>query len=301
MDEIKEDYMSVLNKYEEVLSDDINRDEITLEVDIDKKQLFFKSSERILTRHFKDFSRLFSTYEISSENKVIDYYLVGGNILSNKEVFYESGIDHLNFDTFLAESIAFRFCQSIMNIFFTNTPIHYVFSQEKVFPAIKELNLNKDYKIITFGLSLDYYISHLNVPKLSSEYYNNDVQIIPFNMTPRNLGAVIFIIKESDFPRIKYLDIDQKIVQMNEFELINEDYFLYGSVSDLNRNEELRNELIKSEKDDDDELRKKVFQSIAFRGNIRWLEGIEAVSIQIKNNWDNQRKENSLEDVLPLP
>ncbi len=293
------DYLSVITQFEVELQKNIEKNQIEIGVDKEKKNLFFNKSKSILTSTFNVFSEIFH-HDSNIENlKTIDYSVKGLSTLSDKEIFYDSGIDHLNFDSFLAEQASINFRDNIMNIFVANVTNQYILNQEDIFKAVDILNIDNNYRIISFGLNLEYCINHLNISNLSTNSYK-EIKINSFPYSPRITGNTLFIVKESDLPRLNFLDIDKKTIIQNEFDPIDNKFFLYGSVSDLNKNDSLRNELVKTENKSESELKKKVFQAIAFNGKLSWLENIKMVSIQIKYNWDTQKKVTDLDDIKPF-
>ena len=183
-----------------------------------------------------------------------------------------------------------------MNLFNAKSTNRYVLNQEDLFQGVDNLVADSSYRIISFGLNLEYFINNFKIKGLNTHDYKG-IKIHSFPYSPRFTGNTIFIVKESELPWIKYLEIEEEFVTLYEYELINEDYYLYGSVSDLNRNEMLRNALIKTRNNNEDELKKKVFQAIGFRSKISWLVDMKMVSITVKNNWDNQKKASDLKDI----
>lgn len=110
----------------------------------------------------------------------------------------------------------------------------------------------------------------------------------------------IFVLKKTDLPWFIYKEIEQQYIDLYELNNLDQEYNIYASVSDLNENEALRNELEKEERNKNIDLRKFVRQGVSFITLLKWNKNIQMAQIQIKSNWDNQLNPNELKDVRNL-
>jgi len=295
-----ERYISFINDLEEKLKASFEQDEINVQPDKDKIEQFCDSSNEILKGTFKNLDDIKNPSKIPNDKNLNTYNFQGTFQIEDKGTFTDNGISHLNFDSFLAQSISSEIKRTIGNIFSFNSKIKYILNQEDLFPGIERLKIDKEsHIIISFGLNLNYYIENLKIFNLSKTEYNG-IKIISFPYGSELVRNSMFILKQSDLPWFLHKKIDKKYEDLYELKLINEDYNLYASVSDLNNNVSLRKELEKQESYKSMNLKKYVRQGISFITLLKWNKSINMIQIQVKNNWDNQLNANDLKDVKPV-
>lgn len=229
------------------------------------------------------------------------YNIQGLVNITNKGDFADDGITHLNFDSFLAESIRSNYGDGFFQIFNSKASKKYVFDQENIFKALDKLSLDANtHIIIAFGfINIQYYIENLKITGLEKDSYNR----IPLLFFPGRIYGVsnsLFVLAKSDLPWIDYKDFDAKTIDLYEIKPILEKYHVYAGVSDLHTNDTLRNQIEKEESEKDKDLHKSVWQGIMFITLIKWSKELNMVQILIRNDFENQKKLSKLDEVNPL-
>ncbi|WP_372800876.1 hypothetical protein [Lutibacter sp.] len=291
-------YLKYLYKIKYELKDDFDKAEINAVLVIDKLQMFYSKSSEILENVFSDYIQIKNENKILNSEEFQTYNIQGTYNITEKEIFTDSGINHLNFDSFQAQFLASHFRKSVAEIFHFNKSKKYLLNQEDVFPAIKMLNLNKnDFVIVCFGVNLDYFINFLKITNLSKTEFDG----IPIILLPSNSRIVnnsFFILKKSDLPWFEYIDIDQRFIDLYELKLINKKFKIYASVSDLSINIALRNQIEEEGRYSEKDLLKSVRQGISFRTFLKWKKNMRMVQIQVKDNYDTNNRLDKLDDVI---
>jgi hypothetical protein len=298
---INERYISFLDDVEKKLKVSFEQEEINVKPKKDKIEQFYDSSKKILVSTFKDLDEIKNKSIEKPDDKFLNIYNFQGTFeIEDKGTFTENGIDHLNFDSFMAQGLASEIKRVIGNVFNFNSKIKYILNQEDLFAGIEKLKGDKEsYIMVSFGLNLNYYIENLKVPNLSEISYKG-IKIISFPYGSELVRNSIFILEKANLPWFIHEDIDQKYRDLYGLEIISKDYNLYASVSDLHENESLRNELEKQDRFKSMNLNKFVRQGISFITHLKFKKNINMVKIQVKNNWDNQLKANSIQEIKSI-
>jgi len=293
-------YISFFDDVERKLKESFDQHEINAEPDKNKIEQFYDSSNNILKNTFQGFDKIKNKAKIPNDKNLNTYNIQGTFHIEDKGTFTDNGIDHLNFESFMAQGLSSEIKRTIGNIFNFNSKLNYILNQEDLFAGLEQLKIDKEtHIIISFGLNLNYYIENLKIPNLSKTEYNG-IKIISFPFGSELVRNSIFIIEKANLPWFIHKKIDKKYEELYDLKLINNDYNLYASVSDLNKNKSLRNELEKQDRYKTMNLKKYVRQGISFITLLKFKKKMNMIKIQVKNNWDNQLKANSLKDVKPI-
>lgn len=297
----KDSYIKKFDSIEKVIVDVFNQGQVDVVPEIDKIQQFFESSKQILDKTFKKFNRL-DNKKAKPEGIEYDVYNIQGLVnVTNKGTFADDGVDHLNFDTFLAESASSNYGDRFFQIFNAVATKKYIFDQENIFKAIDKLKLNaSDHVLLAFGfININYYIENLKIAGLTNSNYNG-VQILFFPGRIYGISNSIFAVAKANLPWLEYKDFDGKTQTLYELEPILPVYKIYAGVSDLHTNKHLRDQIIKEGNADDKDLHKSVWQGIMFVTIARFLKSRDIVQLLIRNDFENQRKLNKVDDVSEL-
>jgi len=291
-------YLDKITEIEKEIKNDFDYAERTAVPLNEKVELYYRTVTELLTPAFKSLKPLINTTKEPDNTETDVFNMNGQTNLTEKGSFTDNGIDYLNFHSFLPETTLRRFKENLSSIFYVNSKEHYYVTQEDAFKAVDNLKINSDnYIIVIFGvMNFSYYINNLNVDGLSETNYKG-IDIINFPVSVRNVGTSLFVIKKKYLPWINFNEIPEEFVNLYELKLINKEYKLYSSVSDLNTNNTLREAIIKEGKDKGTDLKKYVYQGINYRTTLRFSKKTKLVRIQIKGYFDNGRKTNSLNDI----
>lgn len=291
-------YMAEFEKIEKYIIDDFNTSQVDVIPEKSKIDQFMDASAKILLPTFELFDKLSNKNDIAEIDEKLTFNIQGIVNITSKGDFVEDGVTHLNFDSFLAESVRNKYSDDFFKIFNTLAKKKFIFDQENVFNAIDnlELDFNK-HLIIAFGfINIDYYIDNLKIQGLQKENYKK----VPLYFFPGRIYGVsnsLFILSKSSLPKIEYKEFDQKTIDLYEIKPIIKSFNTYAGVSDLNTNNELRKLIEKEPADIDKDLHKSVWQGIIFQTLIKWPTNFNMIQILIKNEFENQKRKNDLDDI----
>ena len=295
-----EPYLVFFENFEAELKQSFDQAEIAATPDESKVETFLRTTGTILSNILETLSRATNTSKIANKDELNVYNVIGTYDITEKAIFTDSGIDHLNYHSFMAESIASQIRNTFADTFKLNSKDKYVLNQEDLFNGINKLNLDKEkHIIIVFGLNLDYYINNLKVKNLETSNFKG-VQIISFPFVSQLVRNSLFILEKKNLPWFVNEEINEKFIRLYELQKVHQEYNIYASVSDLNKNDSLRNEIIKEENFKDKDLRKYVRQGISFILNIKWRKDIKMIGFEVKNNWDYQKEANRIKEVKDI-
>lgn len=296
--EDKNIYLTKAKQLEEKVIQDYSIQEQTNEPTKEKVQLFYESSNDILKSVFSKYKEIGNEGILPPGEEILEFNIQGLSNITDKSTFLDNGIEHMNFHTFLAESVSKRISEGYFQIFNSKTTTKFVFEQENVFTAISKMKLNPDlHLIIVFGfINIEYYIENLKTENLLKDKYNG-ISIRYYSGTAYGLSNSIFILNKEDLPFVEYIELNNEIEDLYELERINTDFNIYATVSDLNKNTKLRTELEKDKNSNNENLTKSVLQAIMFKILIKWKKEIKMYQIYVKNSYDEKRKESNIDEV----
>lgn len=284
---------SVENKYEETKKNQ--------KVSNIKKDEFNKNTKEILTTVFKDYSNISNTY-IDDEN-CKTFYINGSYQLMDKGGFADNqDISYLNSDSIVAHSVASNFKFFVTGTFLYFISKKYIFKPNDLFSAIERMNFDfNEIIIISFGVNLAFYKDNLNVDKLTKPdetFFFNNVKILQFNAyISEPLRESIFIINKNELPELIHNDVTQKEIEKYKLEKI-EDTHIFTNIVDLNKENELRDELNKTT--DETDLTKKVLACIALNIEVKWKISSKGYQFKAFNQFTEKGNPNCFEDLEPL-
>jgi hypothetical protein len=291
-------YLDKITEIEKEIKNDFDYSERTAVPLEEKVELFDKTVSQFLIPTFESLKLINNSNKEPNKTETDVLNITGQSNLTEKGSFTDNGIAHLNFHSFLPETTNRKIKENLSSIFYVNSKEQYYVTQEDAFKALDNLKINSDkHIIILFGImNFSYYINNLNVSGLLESNYKG-IEIIHFPVSVRNVGTSLFVLKKKHLPWINFNEISEEFVNLYELKLLNEEYKLYGAVSDLYTNNALKEAIIKEGKDKDTDLEKYVYQGIYFRTTLRFSKKLKLVKIQIKGYFDNGRKTDSLNDI----
>lgn len=266
------------------------------EPSIEKIDQFKKSTNEIV-------SRLFDKYRgVKNSQKIIEdyhsWYTRGIQATIDKNSFVENqGISHINFDSFLAEGYVRELNYTFSQQFHLKNTRKYLLDKEKLFKGIDCLNIEEpdNYVIIAFDLHIPYFEGTDGLDSTNNKY--NGIEIYEIRGSLSLLNQSLVILKKTDLPYFNYLEVNPEIREKYELEEINSNIKLYASVIDLNKREDLWNEL--SQRGEVD-LRTQVLLRIELSTEFRWKENIELVQIRLFSIYEEKGIPNKLKDIQPF-
>ncbi|OYU95970.1 MAG: hypothetical protein CFE21_06025 [Bacteroidetes bacterium B1(2017)] len=226
------------------------------------------------------------------------WYVNGQKMLQDKDAFTENPeVHHMEFDSFLASVVSRSLNDGLGEIFLRKRSKSYLLKLEDFFQGMDKLAINENFVIVNFGINLDYFIDHLEIPGLSIDKYNN-INIHSFNGSYLVRDS-LFVLKKSDLPNISTKLIDGKIIAKYSLKKISEAINLYTSVIDLNNtSSEIFNEN-KQDKSDED-LKKSVLLSIIISTEFKWKRDIEVIQLRQYSEFLQNGIANKLDEIKPI-
>ncbi|MCK4407043.1 MAG: hypothetical protein KAV44_05160 [Bacteroidales bacterium] len=294
----KPEPIELINQYKSQLEEAFDKTQVEQDVSDSKRKQLDETSTRII----KDAIELY--YGIKNNNIISkdynNWFINGERAVMDKSAFTDNqDTHHLNFDSFLAEHIAGKYKSGISETFFYTKTEKYLLKPEDIFPSINKLKINStDFVIINFAQNLSYLKELLSLENLSEESYRG-IKIISFsNCNHALVGESFFIIRKSDFPNIIFRKIEKSEISKYSLSLIDKEINLYCSIINLNKNQELRDELSPSHQDQD--LNKSVLLNISILTEIRWKKNIKSIMIQTHSPYIERGIPNKLKDVTEI-
>lgn len=226
----------------------------------------------------------------------IDSWRIEGlsNIMDKSSFADNQDVYHINFDSFLPESLANKFTDSVSEIFVFASSTRYLLKRGDIIAGI--LNLvagGSDYVIITFGHNLSTLVEGYN------ENYLDKIDIIEFNSGNYELTRdSLFVLKKCDLPQFIYHELEQSEIDKYSLMKVIEKYNVYVTVKDLNRDDELRHAIAQSVKKED--LRKSVYIAIFMNLELQWKENRQCIQIQVASEYQERGIVNELSDLVPI-
>lgn len=291
--------IEIVDRTKEKVVQSFDQTKISQTVSKLKEQRFFETSSNMITGVIAPYLQLNNRKRITSEFD--KWFISGVNTIIDKSGFAEhQESEHINFDSFLAESLCRQFANGISEVFAIKRRTKYLLNEENIFKAIeKRLKINKrDHVIVTFGQNIQYYIDQLQVEGLTQNSFHG-IQLLNFKMYNYNIvGETFFILKKSDLPTLTFNEPEEEYIRKYSLQKLNEEFKLYGSVIDLNLNPELQEELSKSGNTMD--LRTSVFLSLNLNVEFVWKKDAIMIALTKFSKFRNQGSPNELKDVKPF-
>jgi hypothetical protein len=290
--------LDFINQYKSKLEEAYELTKIEQEISESKQKLLEESSKKVIKNTISLYSIIKNSISINEEYN--NWFIHGERAVVDKSAFTDNqDSHHMNFDSFLAEHISTKFQTGISETFYFTKSVKYLLEPKDVFSAIDNLKINsQEHVIISFGNNISYLKDLLSLNSLSDDEYNG-IKIINFSHCNFSLvGESFFIIKSIDLPNIIHHSIEQSEIEKYSLSLIDDSIKLYSSVNNLNKDQNLQEELLQSHPDKD--LNKSVLVNISMLTEIRWKKNISNVMIQSHSPYSERGIPNSLKDVKEL-
>lgn len=290
--------LTLIENFKEKLNAKYNFNASNLPIDPAKVNLFKESTNRIIERTFE------LIHQINNEKQIGDdlcdkWNEVGIRYVQDRDPFLETPESHFfEYDTFLADSLAKKIIRALSQTFIYKVSKTYLLEPNDLFAAIDSLDVDESFRIVNFGINLNYLIEHLKIPELTINSYKN-LPIISFRRTSA-VNDSLFILHKDDLPKISTLEIDPKIETEYNLTKESETLNLYTSVIDLNN--ESSNIFSELEKEDfkKDELKKSVLMTINITTEFKWRKEIQAIQLRQTSDFRQKGIANNLKDIKPI-
>lgn len=280
------------------VSESFERAEVEQEISDEKSQQFFDSSKKLLVDTFEECKELCN--QKSVDDSYDKWYVFGGRTIMDKSAFAENqGVHHMNFDSILASMLSRRIMSGFSETFFMAKSSAYILKPEELFEGLKKLKPNSDdHVIVSFGLNLEYFKDMYGINELNQNSFNGIKIVSPSQFNNRIVGESLFVLNKSDLPYLLHLEPELDEINKYSLEVLNKPYQIYGSIIDLNKFQELKDELegVNSNQD----LSKSIFLYLAFKTEIRWKKNIKSIMLRAYSQFDDRGIPNKLSEIKKI-
>jgi len=261
----------------------------------EKIEKFYSQSNKIISNAFSLYDQIF--IKKSEEHSKSDLKLSVNceePTLMSKSAFTYNGIQHLNYDTVFAGSIAKNSVERfIPNAFLIARTKRYLLNKENLLYALSKIIGNNN-DIVIVGVQVGYQAKEI----LDSSTFNKSIIYIP--STEYHSQDTLFVLKKNNLPAIEYKDLEINKKTELQLKCLNEDLKLFASVIDINKieNKTLKDKWNLNNELDNEDL--KVQLTIAFLSIIYWKNEREVIQINVASEFREQGIQNDINDVEPL-
>lgn len=216
----------------------------------------------------------------------------GIRIPLDKEAFIEnSSVSYVNFHTTHGGAIFHDYVDHVAIKFFRNASTHYEVPNGKIFEAIDNLNLNSSvHVIVAFNTNISYLRDFKGVAieekQGDEDFRYKSIPIYEFHGASPIVDNTVFVLRKSDLPMIKHKnwkDIkglgEKEMERWSEMEVIDEDLWVYRKIIELNKEEPMRDQLIKGGKKEE-ELKNKLLIDVDLLAYCWFRKGIKMIAIR---------------------
>ena len=242
----------------------------------------------IVLRVVEKYEKINNHHNSSSELVCYDFGSVS-HILEKNGFAENQEADYLNADSIVAENFISNYCDFISRTFVISKSKSYVLSIEDLIKGVEKLEINPmEIVIISFGIKDTDFKSNNNL---------NTINFIYFDKYDYNfVGESLFILNKKDLPKFDYKElVHDKIIEF-EYEKIIDDYNVYLSILDLNKQDNKRRALQNMKTQED--LKKSVFISVCINLSICWIKNIHMVQIKLATPFNEKGIKNIPNDIL---
>lgn len=267
---------------------------VQAELSPEKLQQFNTSSAAIISDAFAEYSHIANTGDYTdNEEDDTDLKLTvrGQTILSSKSSFLdETGVAHLNYDSFLAGAIASQSIRRyIPNSFMVAKTRRYLLNRDNIAEGLKMMiGTSKDIVIVSVNLHFE--------TKVKLKGYEGFLKEI--KGTEHHVQDTLYVLAKSDLPHFIHKELDSEIVAREHYTLINDDLKIYAAILDLSQ--ELYSPAKEKWSSEDLEGDTKVQVTIGFLTLLIYKKDREIIQVNIASRYREQGIQNSLEDIEPL-
>jgi hypothetical protein len=276
------------------LADAFEDVEVNQQISADKKLEFLTTSAEIISNGIEPYRRAFEkTFEQPGEK----WFVGSGRMLLEKNAFSDNTDTHYdNFSGALATKMIDNFYNSISEIFYRKSTKSFLIKRTEFYEAIDRLALDTAlYVIINFGVDLEYELGVHKIPGLTTTEYKG-IEVRSFQNYRTDLfNPTFFIVAKSDLPALVFKMIEQKEVDKYDLEPIDQHGFIQASIIDLNKNQQVRDEL--GIGGDNKNLKKSVLAYIGMNIEIHCEKTIKMVALERYSEYNESAAPNELANV----
>lgn len=257
-------------------------------------QNFYDGSNSILENAFREYDSIFEPLDEQHKEGRTKVSVTGSTMLMSKAAFTEGDTPHINYDTVFAAALAresiYRY---IPNSFAIARTKRYLLRVEDLIAGLTRL-ISGQTEIVLIGIGLHYQAKEI----IDNSSFKSRLLEVP--ATEYGTQDLIFVVRKDDLPAIEHRVLQQKEIDELRLVLINEELKIYGSVIDINKeeNKEIRDRWNIEDNQNNQDLQ--VQLALAFLSVIHWKDSREVVQISVNTEYREQGIPNVLNDIIPF-
>ncbi|HWW40789.1 hypothetical protein [Pedobacter sp.] len=284
----------IIQNFKIQLKEEIENSEIIQNLHQPHVDKFLNKSKEILTKTINKISVLKNPVSIS--NNYDETLIKGFHQLMERAPFLEEQLStKLNFDSFFASRLSESIISNFSKALRARITSNYLLKWESFEQAITNLALNpNDHVILNFGIKISSLIAKQGIKGVSSESWKGISIIKVTEYDFRLLSIGFLVLRKADLPEITKLPIEENEIQKFNLESLDND--LYGSVVDIGRVENLRNEISSPGTN----LDKSVLLVLTFLLRLRWNKNMPIIRIVLYDKYLQQGTAEQASDVTPF-
>lgn len=172
------------------------------------------------------------------------YYLRGMNsFLYPNEAFQDdASMSYVDMAETVTDASITSIQHGFASVFYQVEQRRFRISSEKVFVALDNLKIGKDFVIVAFDIYWDFFLNKgvEGLMKKGESYSYNGIPIIRLHGGPTDLvSQTLFVMPKSSMPVLTFIPPVEKHLSKYELKELEKTYCLYGSIVKLNDNDAL--------------------------------------------------------------
>lgn len=289
------DIDNYISRLENTIITTIGERKLSAPISNEKVTNFLNTSEEIIRKSIEKFMPLNnSNYEF--KNNELKLSINGSLTLMSKSAFTEDDIPHLNYDSVFAQSIVTKEINRFLpSSFISARTARYLLNRNNLVQGLNILTKDK----LSTAIILVFNPTWQTQQILNESKFKDRISYYP--STQYRMQDFIYILEKNNLPKIDFDNLSKE--EINELKLIklNDDYNIFGSVLDINSNEnsDVREKYLPNE-DLNTENELKVLLALCFLIVISFREERTIIQININSEFDELGSENSLTELVPL-
>ena len=252
----------------------------------------------IFLRRLSEYSLINNTALNGTDNT--SFYLNGNSsyLYKNEAFQIDAGISYTGIADSISGTSITNIQHGIASVFYQKVQKRFRINSDDVFTAIDRLQLGEEFVIIAFDVYWGYYL-YKKVPclvKIGDKLSYKKIPIINLHGGPTDLvSQTLFIMRRSDLPFISYLAPSRDDVDKYNLEVIEDGYKLYGSIIQLNTNDEL---LASVNNMSEDDAKQYSLFNVFISAKMEWPKTAQVISIKLMYDMKDNGKAGVVDDIL---
>lgn len=306
-----------IEKLADKIKDGFQKTLETTELSEEKTGALKSNTVSSIRKAYDDIKRIGSENDIHEENRdsISEYMQVirGTRFLLSREAFIDNtSVHHLNADSITGQAINSEYYTHLATKLSLLPKFKkYEVPSGQIFDAVSQLNPSSDdYLLVSFGINIKYHKDFKNAnitePIGNENYRFNSIPIYSYTSGHSMVHNTLFLIEKTGKPMVKHrdwseiADLPQKTKdRWSEMENINTDLHIYGKISELNLNTDLKDEYIKDGKNIE-ELDNKIEFDVDFFGYIWFTKNCKIIEIKETDMFKEGGSKDKIEDIIPI-